>query len=70
MIGECEAADEMKTGRGHKCNQRKSAPVPLCLSQITYDLKRDLTQATAVRTWQLTTQTMVWPMCYTRMLTH
>jgi hypothetical protein len=58
MINECGAADEMKIGRGHQRNQRKSAPVPLYLSQIPHDLNRDLTQATAVRTWQLITQTM------------
>jgi hypothetical protein len=62
MINECRTAGEMKIGRGHQHNQRKSAQIP-------HDLTRDLTQATVVRSWKLTTQTMAWPTCYTQMLT-
>jgi hypothetical protein len=43
---ECGAVGEM-LGRGNRSTQKKPSPVPLCASQIPYDLTRARTRTTA-----------------------
>jgi hypothetical protein len=45
---DCGIIGEMRIDRGNRITRRKPAPVPLCPPQITYDLTRARTKATAV----------------------
>jgi hypothetical protein len=47
MVAEYVAFGGMRTGRGNRNARRKTAPVPLCSPQISYDFPWDRTRAAA-----------------------
>jgi hypothetical protein len=52
LTNECGTTGGMRIGKGNQSNQRKPAPLPLCPTQMPYDLTRDRTLATMVESWQ------------------
>jgi hypothetical protein len=62
--GDCGATGGMKTGRGNRSTRRKTAPVPLCPPQISYDLTGARNRAAAVGSQRLTARAMARSRCY------
>jgi hypothetical protein len=54
MINGYGAVGEMRIGMEKQSTGRKPARVPLCQSQIPYDLSLDRTRAAAIGNWRLT----------------